>query len=50
MTKTEHMELVERMLGFKRKVIENVMILGGGRLGYYIATTSRANDCQGENY
>ena len=37
MTKTEHMEQVERMLGFKRKVIENVMILGGGRLGYYIA-------------
>ena len=37
MTKTEHMEEVERSLGFRRKVVENVMILGGGRLGYYLA-------------
>ena len=37
MTRTEDMKEIERSLGFKRKVIQEVMILGGGRLGYYLA-------------
>ncbi len=46
MAKTGHMEDVERSLGFRRKVVENVMILGGGRLGYYLAKLLEPMDVQ----
>lgn len=46
MTKTEDLKDIERSLGFKRKVIEEVMILGGGRLGYYLAKILEPMDVQ----
>lgn len=46
MTKTEDMKEIERSLGFKRKVIQEVMILGGGRLGYYLAKILEPMDVQ----
>lgn len=35
---------VERILGFHREKVENVMILGGGRLGYYLASRLEQTD------
>lgn len=35
---------VERSLGFSRKKVEQVMILGGGRLGYYLANNLEPTD------
>lgn len=35
--RTEEMIEMEKLLGKKRTVIEKVMILGGGRIGYYLA-------------
>lgn len=46
MTKTSDMKEIERSLGFKRKVIQKVMILGGGRLGYYLAKILEPMDVQ----
>ncbi len=46
MSKTEHMEIVEGSLGFERQKVENVMILGGGRLGYYLAKLLETEDVQ----
>ena len=46
MTRTEDMKEIERSLGFKRRVIEEVMILGGGRLGYYLAKILEPMDVQ----
>ena len=46
MTRTEDMKEIERSLGFKRKVIQEVMILGGGRLGYYLAKILEPMDVQ----
>lgn len=46
MTRTEDMKEIERSLGFKRRVIQEVMILGGGRLGYYLAKILEPMDVQ----
>lgn len=46
MSKSVHMEAVEKSLGFKRQKVENVMILGGGRLGYYLAKLLEPEDVQ----
>lgn len=37
---------VERSLGFVRKKVEKVMILGGGRLGYYLANNLEPTDIE----
>jgi trk system potassium uptake protein TrkA len=37
MAKTDDMEKIEELIGTKRAVIENIVILGGGRVGYYLA-------------
>ncbi len=37
LAKTNDMEKVEVLLGTKRGHVENVVILGGGRVGYYLA-------------
>lgn len=42
--RTLHMNEVEQDLGFRRKKVENVMILGGGRLGYYLAENLEPTD------
>lgn len=46
MTRTTDLKEIERLLGFKRKVIQEVMILGGGRLGYYLAKILEPMDVQ----
>lgn len=43
-SRTNHMIEVERSLGFFRKKVERVMILGGGRLGYYLANNLEPTD------
>jgi len=37
LAKTDDMENIEEIIGTKRAIIENVVILGGGRVGYYLA-------------
>jgi len=37
MAKTDDMENIEELIGTKRAAIENIVILGGGRVGYYLA-------------
>ncbi len=41
---SKDMPEVERSLGFARKKVEQVMILGGGRLGYYLANNLEPTD------
>lgn len=36
-SRTEDMVEVEKSMGINRRSVENVMILGGGRTGYYLA-------------
>lgn len=42
--RSSHMMEVEKSLGFTRKKVETVMILGGGRLGYYLANNLEPTD------
>lgn len=44
MSTSAHLLEVERILGFHREKVENVMILGGGRLGYYLASLLEKTD------
>lgn len=44
MTKTEDVLEVEKILCFNRQKVERVMILGGGRLGYYLAKLLEPTD------
>jgi trk system potassium uptake protein TrkA len=37
LAKIEDMENIEELIGTKRAIIENIVILGGGRVGYYLA-------------
>ncbi len=38
MAETDNMKTIERSLGFEREMAHSVMILGGSRIGFYLAT------------